>query len=193
MKGSLRYRLIFLALALLLGFCLFNPTLLVTYLVDPLTRIAWLIIRTFLIIDQDVYWVLLIFVAFLLVLRILPARQRTLLRQAYDDTLHPEDRVAYWEGLLDAAEDNPDARSTLQQELAALNQNILSLAEGYEGQAIDLPSIPGGALHRLPVGKRALILFQRLLKPGGQPGTVLEKRVASILKTLEDKLEIKND
>jgi signal transduction histidine kinase len=193
MKAPLRYRLLFLALVLLIGVSLLKPSLLFNYAIDPLTRIAWLVIRTFLVIDQKVYWVLLIFAVFMFVLRIIPTRPEPPLRPLYSDRTKLDDRVAYWEGLLQSAEERADARSTLQQELASLNQVIQELAEGADQHAVDLPPIPKSTQNHA-FGKWSAALQRRfLLKPGKQEDTDLEKQVESILKRLETKLERNND
>jgi hypothetical protein len=193
MKAPLRYRLLFLALVLLIGVSLLKPSLLFNYAIDPLTRIAWLVIRTFLVIDQKVYWVLLIFAVFMFVLRIIPTRPEPVQRPSYNDRTKLDDRVAYWEGLMQSAEDRTDARSTLQQELSSLNQVIQELAEGADQNAVDLPPIPKYTQNHA-FGKWSAALARRfLLKPGKQEDTDLEKQVESILKRLETKLERNND
>jgi hypothetical protein len=193
MKAPLRYRLLFLALVLLIGMSLLKPSLLFNYAIDPLTRIAWLVIRTFLVIDQKAYWVLLIFAVFMFVLRVIPTRPEPILRPSYSDRTKVDDRVTYWEELMHSAEDRADARSTLQQELSSLNQLIQELAEGVDQNAVDLRPVSKPAQNHAFWKWSAAFQHRFLVKPGKQEDTDLEKQVEAILTRLETKLERNND
>ena len=193
MKGSLRYRLLFLGMLLLVGLCLLNPSLLTTYVIDPLTRFAWLVIRTFLVIDQRVYWTLLIFSAFVFILRIFPTRTPAPPRPAYLDSTLPEDRTAYWEALLRSAEDDVNARATLQQELMNLSRSVHSLTNGGGVTPLELPPVSGSPRRKPLEGKRQFFLGRPLQKPADQQRKQLENSVAAILESLESKVEINHD
>lgn len=193
MKDSLRYRILFLGMLLLTGFCLLNPSLLTTYVIDPLTRFAWLVIRTFLVIDQRVYWALLIFSAFVFILRIFPTRSPAQHRPAYLDTAPPEDRAAYWESLLRSAEDSADARATLQQELINLSRLIHTLTNEGSLPPIVLPPVSGAARRRHSKPRTRSKLSRPSQKPANENVSQLEYSVAAVLESLEPKMEINHD
>ncbi len=193
MKGSLRYRLLFFGVLLLAGLCLLNPSLLTTYVIDPLTRFTWLVIRTFLVIDQRVYWSLLIFSAFVFILRIFPTRAPAPARPAYQDTALPEDRTAYWEELLRSAEDSADARATLQQELMNLSRTVNNLTNAGSVIPPELPPVSDSQRRKPFTLKRAFLLGRSSQKLADQSGTELENSIATILESLETKMEIKHD
>ncbi len=59
---------------ILLGLGFAFPAWVMDYLVDPITRLVWLTIRGFWMIDQKIYWGLLVFAVMALALRIIPTQ-----------------------------------------------------------------------------------------------------------------------
>lgn len=189
MKTSLRYLLGSLALVLLVVLAFLNQAFFFTALIAPLTRILWLIYRTLLIVDQLVYWALLVLAAFIVGLRILPARQEPLRRPSETQTPQLDDRAAYWEALLQSAGDDPNARLALQRELEKLRRSVEALVEDSGQGEISLPPVQNGLRRRL----RAI---WKHVSPGRMPAREyagLDKSVDIILRSMETQLEKNND
>jgi hypothetical protein len=176
---------------LLIGLALRYTELFLTYLIAPITRILWWIVRTFLVIDQNIYWLLLIFATFALILKILPGRLENSYRTAYSDSVQVEDRVAYWETLLQSAEDQVDGRSILEQELQDLNRSIDALVEGNGQAETVLPQlktvVPKGHNEMWKSKFRWLSKRDKLLE------TELERSIDAMLNSMEVKLELNDD
>ncbi len=86
MKRVFVLPLIFAACAALLWGVLFHFEFVYAYVIDPIVRIFWFATKLFLMIDQEVYWVLLIFLSLGLLLWIVPKGQEELgLTQKYAD------------------------------------------------------------------------------------------------------------
>ncbi len=188
MKISWRYLLVFVAMALLLGLALVRQAIIITYLVEPLARIVWLVVRLFLMIDQQVYWVLLIFAAFTFALRAVPGRKETTLRPAQSGAPNPEDRVASWQALLRAAEEDADARLALQSNLESLSSTIDTLVEKDAHEAVNLPPVKT-AFWRRPAGRLGKSFLKRFFTGRAYPpDRDLERKIDQVLHSLEKKI-----
>lgn len=179
-----------LLILLLASLALLKPDLLMAYLVTPITRILWLLLRLFLVVDQYLYWMLLVFMAFTILLKIASGhRQEAYYRTAYSDPLKKEDRVDYWETLLQASESDPQARLVLQQELKNLQTMITSLGdENPPGEPHLPPKKNGGRVRRWVNWMKSLLLRWPSLRQKSRE-TDLQRRVAIILDTMEARLE----
>ena len=178
--------------AILLGLVFTFPTLLMDYLVDPITRMVWLTVRGFWMIDQKIYWGLLVFAVMVLVLRIIPTQPEDGHASAYADLPLPEDRLDYWGRLIRTAEIDADGRASLQHNLEDLQDTLDPLVEG-DGQktTIRLPSHPDPLRRVLASGKRVVRSQQ-----GGHPKKIksdLEKSISHLLDSMESSLEINHD
>jgi hypothetical protein len=177
----------FLAIAYL------NRTFFLTYLIKPIAHILWLVYKTFLSIDQEVYWALLILTALIVILLMIPDHREDTYRPAYDNSVPINDRVVYWETLLKLAEESEIDRLVLQFELKALNPSIEAVAEGNDAEDI-----------RLPPYKRDLCqwvwsiwitkILSRILHHKYTPEfTELEQCVDIIVNSMETQLEIDHE
>lgn len=110
-----------------------------TTVVDPIARILWLVERVFLVLDQQVYWILLLFAGFILGALMIPNRTESYHRSANPQPLPIENRVAHWEALLRSAETEADARLSLQLSLQNLQNSIRALVDMDESGEILLP------------------------------------------------------
>lgn len=190
MKLSVRYLALLLGLAVLLALALFNQPLVMAWLVAPIARFLWLIVRTFLSIDQGIYWILLVFTVFILTLWMIPGRQEVYRRPSYGQTGEQEDRVAYWSALLEAADESVEGRLQLQSRLRGLQESVDALAEDSARAEIRLPAFrPGLRQMRLLKQGRAWL---RRLQPQhrGRLSGELAQHVGPILDSMEKRLEI---
>lgn len=193
MNISWRYLVIFLGLLLLVGLAFANPALVVTFLVEPITRIAWLVIRSLQVIDQQVYWALLIIAAFTLILRIIPDRREIHPRQAALEASQQDGRVAHWEALLDSAADDPDARLALQQALRNLQNSIDDLRPGGTQNQIVLPRVEPDLRRRILSRWQRSALARILPAPGHPLDRQLEQQVDLALQSMEIQLEVDHE
>jgi hypothetical protein len=138
MKTRGRYFLLILPVILLMLAVLLFPGFFYRNLIDPITRIFWLLLRTVLSIDQELIWILLIAIGSVAMLLMIPGTPKDDLRSAYSYSEKSENRVSYWKSLLQGAEKNPDHRLLLQNNLEELSQAVDEVS-GCEMQEITLP------------------------------------------------------
>lgn len=186
MKESWRYFFGLIVLVLLLSLALSNSSLVYAAVIDPIARVLWLILRLFLTVNQGIYWALLLFVVFLVGLRMTPERKETDNHRTYSVAGHQEDRTAFWEAQICAAEDDVNARASLQLSLDELQSSITALVDGDEQKEIHLP----------PAASKTLAIWKRpgLYRPRNAPsGSKLEQSLGQILDSMETTLEIPHE
>lgn len=190
MKLHRRFFVFFLALLLLLGLAYVYRAFFITYLIEPIARILWLVYRTFLTVNQEVYWGLLILTALVLILRLIPAKPEISYRLAYLRAVQEIDRVKVWENLLKSAEESESDRIALQHELEALNKSIGALVEGNDEKCILLPPFRSGFQRYIAYVRKSISLSRIFKHKRVHEATELEKSVDITLKSIETKLEI---
>ncbi len=138
MKTRGRYLLLILPVILLMLAVLLFPGFFYRNLIDPITRIFWLLLRTVLSIDHKVIWILLIAIGSVAALLMIPGNSKDDLHSAYSYSDQGESRLSFWKSLLQGAEKNPDHRLLLQNNLEELSQAVNEAAGGGM-QEITLP------------------------------------------------------
>lgn len=183
--------LIFLPITLILVIVLF-PGFFYHNLIDPITRIFWLLIRSILSIDQEILWTLLIVIALLVGLLMIPASRQDNLRFAYSYSDKPESRVSYWKRLLRSAEENGDNRQLLQMNLDDLSRSISEITGEDGKQEISIHK-SGFGFYRFAI--RAWRVLKQRIFPSREEFTdiELEKYVNQKLDSLESILERQNE
>jgi hypothetical protein len=73
------------------------------YFFEPLALVVWVFWRLLASVDQIIYWVALIVVCIILVVRLMPFGQEKKSNSKYDYTYEPLDRVGHWQKLLSEA------------------------------------------------------------------------------------------
>ena len=192
---KIRWRFIFLSLAMVafLAIAYLNRTLFLTYLIKPIAHILWLVYKTFLSIDQEVYWALLILIALIVISLMIPDHRVDIYRPAYANSVPINDRVVYWETLLKSAEESEFDRLALQLELKALNLSVEALAEGNDAEDIRLPPYKRDICQWVR-SKWINKTLSRILYHKDTPDfTELEKCVDSIVNSMETQLEIDHE
>jgi len=193
MRLHWRWILLSLALALLLAFAFRNQAFFTSYIIEPVARILWLIYRTLLSVDQEIYWALLILAALILLLYMFPEYREHSIRPAYHNSMRLNDRVAEWEALLESAEESENACLELQQELENLRRSIDVLTEGNEDEEIRLLAVKRGLRQRIRAVLRSKFLSRIVPQRESHHSTELDRQVEIIVKTLETRLEINHD
>jgi hypothetical protein len=190
-RGKIRYLLGLLVLiaAAALGF--FNPGSVMTYVITPVSRLSWLVTRTLMVVDQQVYWAVLIFVVIAFGLRLIPVRAEIHHLLPYDSSVTPDDRAAKWEGLIRQAQEDEAGREALQKALDELHEELREAA----GESVPLEiSLPAPAALRIPSFLRKLIVALRIFLRGRQKTeTRFETGVGQTLDALESMIERQNE
>lgn len=193
MKRSWRNFIFFVTLVVLLGIGFLKQPLVFTYLINPFTQTIWLIIRMFLMIDQSVYWLILIIAVFILALWMAPIRQEKRIHPTYLDSPHLEDRVAFWEKLLRSADDNLNARLSLQSSLNDLYVAIDAIMEGHGHKDVDLPQSKANLWYRKWTNWERSVLYRWHPAHKESLDSQLQESVNQILDSMETIMEIQND
>ncbi len=194
MKIAWRYLLLSFITLLLVVLAFTNQALFHAYLVEPLTRILWLAARTMSVVDQEVYWVLLALAVFLAGLDLLPARHELPFRSYPFHAAGAEDRVADWEALLQAAEDDPEARAALQRELKDLDGSFgVQLDRNEQLAEISLPPVKAGLRWQIKAAVRHSFLSRCMFAWKAAPDAEFQKSVVQALESIEKKMETHND
>ena len=145
-------------------------------------------------INQDVYWALLILTVFAFGLRMVPSRQENYGRPAsYSRPPLLEDRVAYWEALLHSAADNANARLTLQHNLNDLHSSIDAFVENDGQKEVSLLPTKPGLWQKIVAKWRRSFLDRVLPIRRAHLDSEFEKNINQILDSMETTMEIQND
>jgi hypothetical protein len=164
-----------------------------TYVIDPITRILWLVYRTLRSVDQMAYWLLLIFVVLLLIIRMLPITAEYSIKPAYKSSNKKNDRVMYWETLIKAAEGDKYERLRLQRSLQTLSQSIEYLSFRNDQRVIFLPSCKTGLHKWVQKVSHFLQKSQFIYRKKVHSNSEMEKCIDQILKSMEMQMESTND
>ncbi len=95
-----------------------------TYFIEPITRIFWPFFRLLQAIDQKVFWILLILLAAILIFWLISNEKGDEHRSAYLDFSQSENRVIFWENLIQSARKNKNERIVLERKLEELSNAI---------------------------------------------------------------------
>jgi hypothetical protein len=212
MESLKRYLLPFLVIVLLAGLVESFRSFLIAYIAEPIAVSGWTVVRILNSIDQHIYWIVLIAVCVLLVIRLVPRERDNIPRSTYTYSYRMPNRVESWKGLIGNAglgdQDAEALRESLKKLLASalsekqepgtkeLEELVVSERVRLSPRAKDFlfPSEGSGRKH--PHGSWFnifLFLPERLRK---LPGNLAQKDLAAldeILAYLETEMEIRHD
>lgn len=163
MNVSKRLILILVLLAVLLSAGIVFRVFLMNSVIMPASLVLWAVIRVFLSIPQEAYWVGLVFTAFVLGLRLLPIRSETLKRPAAADSRLPVRRFEYWQKIIKESSLSSENRIVLENNLRDLLVNVIaqeehvspnSLREDIEKRRLDIPEEIYDVLEGLNTGRQ---------------------------------------
>lgn len=146
-------------LILLAAAALANRSGLMDLVVEPVSRLSWLVTRSILSVSQEVYWTALIFVVLAFGLRLLPPRSRIQHESSYPSEIKIEDRAAVWARLIRRGNDSEDGRESFEKALSDLRVRAAEATGKKIGQARRLLPVRSGirkAADWLPGGKARL-------------------------------------
>jgi len=191
MKKARRYFPYILVLLLCL-FIFLNRSFFYNNLVDPITRILWLIVRLFLTFDQEVVWTFLIIIVITLGLIMIPSQQENYVQSGSSNASQINDRAEFWQLQFWSADNDTVNRLSLQQNLEGLHRSVHELVDGDEGKEIILP-IPKTTAWQL-ITVKLKNLFDRIpTKRKKYQDSELESTINQILESMETLMEIQND
>lgn len=183
--------LIFVPITFMLVIVLF-PGFFYQNLIDPITRIFWLLIRSILSINQEILWTLLIVIALVVGLMMIPVSGHDDLRSAYTYSDRTETRVSSWKTLFQSAEKSKENRQLLLTHLDDLSRSITETTGKSEKTEISIRN-SGFGFSRIMT--RAWRVFKRRFFPNREEFTdiELERYVNQKLDSLESILERQNE
>jgi hypothetical protein len=185
-KRSFWISLLILAPFLLL--LIFNRTILNEYFIDPITKLVWLLISVLRSLDQNIYWVLLVITAAIIVPLLLPDHTDQHAHTAYQEYPLLDDRLSYWNKLYKSAEGNLDDRKKLERALCEIRKSVNEI-KGF-GSNEDIPILD----ITFPNSPRRIQKLLSFLNPAGRKSKgKYEMCINEILETLETDLEIKHE
>lgn len=170
----------------------------------PIALLIWAIARIFLSIDQEVYWIALVFAAFVLGLGLLPVRSNgAALDKDAQNNLSGK-RFLYWRKIIVRSTRSREERAVLNANLRDLAVNVIAMEEQEHPNAVrdailhrrlDLPEdirdfLAEGERRREPTAGKGLPgWFARMRK---QP-TAADVDIERLLEFLERYTETKDD
>lgn len=193
MKIRRGYILLSLAIAGLLGLAYLNQVFFYAYLIKPIATILWFVYRTFLSVNQEIYWGFVVLATLILLISMIPNDPKISFPLAYRNLKIEKDRVKYWEALLKSAEESEYDRRKLQHDLEILNLSIGDLVEETDEDEILLPPFKPGIRQQMRSVWRSTFK-SRIIKHERNHGfTELEMHVDNKVSSMETQLEIHND
>jgi hypothetical protein len=122
-------------------------------LVQPIALLLWAAWRLVASVNHQVYWTLVTAVCFIIVVRGLLPRDRQTRRSAYTHDTSPPTRIAYWQRLIDEANDGRATRYRLRQAMMKLLAIIEDQETGSDTNVVE--GEHGGHLrpHKEPIAQ----------------------------------------
>lgn len=192
MRNSSRISYLIISCLILSIFVYFGRTLVIRYIVEPLTQILWLIIMIFKSVDQEIYWILLIFIVFISGINLFPGRVDQKTPKKYADTHKIEDRVQFWKKIISSANNSIEDRNILQSNLNQLHKDITTIIENDNFEQIQLPPLKKWFWKDLYSTFSTSAIFETLQKKHLIKDNELSSPIDDFLKSIETTLEIKN-
>lgn len=191
MKASRWYLPLLLITLALVGLAILFPNVVNEILVTPITKLVWLVLRGFLAIDQEVYWGVLILAVIALVLRVAPIQREKYHSSAYGDLPKPEDRLAYWERLIQSAGTNSEAWFTLMRQMDEIQSGLQPERDENERSDFLLKPPKTGIRQKLQnTWNNATRILN--LERSGSASNEFESTLTSLIEKMESSLEIQN-
>lgn len=190
-RVSRRHLAGFAALTLALAAALVFKPQVMTLVIDPFTRLSWLVTNILWMVDQEIYWTALVFVMLAFGARLLPPRPSSRLPVSYISADVAEDRAAEWEKLIRQAQEDEAGRVALIHALREL-QHLAMSGNAEEPAAVELLPVNNNCLPAA-LRRRAVNLLRNLTGREGIFENEHEAGVKEILDRLESMMEKEYD
>ena len=119
----------FLILALLTGLFVGFRSFLMDYIVEPIAYLFWAVWRIISSVDQNFYWIALIVICTILVIRRIPSEKDNSPSPAYIYKYKPPNRVEYWRTLIDESIRGKNKNEYLRYKIEELTMTIITQVE----------------------------------------------------------------
>ena len=124
-----KFLLLFLGLLIVIGIAMFYRSFLMVYFFEPIALVVWVFWRLLSSIDQSIYWVTMIVICIILIVRLMPFGHERSSNSKYDYTYEPLDRVGYWQKLLSEAPLGTVESNNLRENLKKILNSVLAQNE----------------------------------------------------------------
>jgi hypothetical protein len=138
----------FLILLLLAGFFVSFRSFLMNYIIEPIALLFWAVWRILSSVDQNLYWIVLIIICAILVIRLIPSEKEGPPSPSYIYTYKPPNRVEYWQTIIDESSLGKHKSEYLRNRIKELTMTVIAqvgqpaTAEPDEIVAAGIPSLP---------------------------------------------------
>jgi hypothetical protein len=136
MSSRLRWILLGVGLMCLLAGVIVFRQFIYANVIMPISLILWAVLRVFMTIDQEFYWVALVFIAFIFGLSLVPMRTKVLSQPAGRESRQPAKRLEYWDVLIDKAGNSREDQQTLRKNLQELFVNVMAIEDQADPNSI---------------------------------------------------------
>lgn len=119
----------FLVLFLLVGFFVSFRSFVMNYIIEPIALLFWAVWRIISSVDQNLYWIVLIIICAILVIRLIPSEKDNAPNQSYMYTYKPPNRVEYWQTIIDESNLGKHKSEYLQNRIKELTMIVISQVE----------------------------------------------------------------
>ena len=119
----------FLILTLLVGLLISFRSFLMDNVIEPVALLCWAVWRIISSVDQNIYWIALIVICTILVVRLIPSEKDNSSSPALNQTYKPPNRVEYWQTLIDEAMLGKNKSEYLRYRMKELVMSIIAEVE----------------------------------------------------------------
>lgn len=137
------------------------------YIILPVAVLFWVAWRFILAVDQNTYWLILMFLCSALMMRFFPFSKKRISRPAYDYRISPANRVEYWQEVFEKSLSNDIENTTLRESIQGLV--VSAIATSQKSRSSDVAQmIASGQLCLPPEARR--YLFSTKKEDPSSPG-----------------------
>lgn len=137
MDGLKKYALPLLALVLLAGLAVGFRSFFLRNLIEPVAFLFWAAWRIVASVNQNIYWMVLLVICAILLLRLVPAGEDGAPRPAYNYRYESPNRVEYWQRLIEDARLGKDEMEQLRDSLKKLSKSVSAQGSQPEPSALE--------------------------------------------------------
>jgi len=174
MDNLKKYILPLLVLSLLASLIVFFRTFLMTSVIEPIALVCWAVWRAASSVNQNIYWIVLIAICLISILRLIPFEDDNQPTSPYDYKYKSPDRIEYWQTMIKDAIWGREETEYLRDSLKKLFISVIAQAE--RSDPTELEDI-------IATGKLPLSMVARrfLLPPKGMMGAFSTNHRLNIL------------
>lgn len=206
MNQPRRFIVPFIALGALAGLVLAFRSFLMANILEPIATLLWALWRMAASVDQNIYWVILIAVWLIFIIRLFPYRTEGTLAPSYGYKYSRLAPIEQWRKLIGEAALGKDEADRLRERLRLLMESVNSLDEHADRYGTRENALTG----RLQLSPEARKFLFPEASPAGRPGfaSLLPRwarrsagkfirhdttLIEQILEQLETEMELKHD